>query len=167
MGSGLPREAALWKWLEEQQALPSDPHHIWMMHYALFTEDLHEPNYDITKSDQYLAWYFGIDEPHRSRIMEVFRDTCTDRVITGHIHCRKEFMSDGIAFDLAPATSFSQWKKRWPDGDPTLGFFRYDVTGNTIHKTFIPLTYVSHRKGYGPGGHPTPEQRDYSIAWVR
>ena len=32
--------------------------------------------------------------------------------------------------------------------------------------TFIPLAQESKSiEGYGPGGHPKPEQRDYSLAW--
>lgn len=52
-------------------------------------------------------------------------------------------------------------------GDPTLGFFKYDVSTDKIEKSFIPLAKVSTRKGYGPGGHPSPEERDYSKAWEK
>lgn len=167
MGSGLPREQELWRWLEDRKKQPPIKHHIWLMHYALFVDDPNEPNFDITDPEQYLSWYFGIDEPHRSRVMDIFRSTGTDRVITGHIHCRKDHFFDKIHFDLAPATCFPQWKNKWPDGDPTLGFFRYDVTEESMEKTFVPLEQVSTRKGYGPGGHPSPEQRDYSKAWEK
>lgn len=167
LGSGLPYEEALWQWLQEQPGKSQPQHHIWMMHYALFADSLDEPNWDITKIDQYLGWYFTIDDPWRSRMMEIFKQTDTDRVISGHIHCRKDHVADCIAFDLAAATCFSQWEERWPDGDPRLGFYRYDVYNDRIEKTFIPLKRVSNRKGYGPGGHPSPEERDYSKAWVK
>ncbi|MBN1541545.1 metallophosphoesterase [candidate division KSB1 bacterium] len=165
LNSGLPREAELWQWLEAQTALTPAPHQIWMMHYALFADSLDEGNWELTDPDQYLAWYFTIDEPARSRLMQIFIDTHTDRVITGHIHCRKDHQVQGIAFDLAAATCFSQWDDRWPDGDPTLGFYHYTVFDDRIEKTFVPLENVSTRKGYGPGGHPKPEERDYGQAW--
>ena len=57
---------------------------------------------------------------------------------------------------------------RWADGDPTLGFYRFDVTDAGITDTFIPLTRESQSTaGYGPGGHPKPEERDYSLAWEK
>lgn len=93
---------------------------------------------------------------------EIFKKTHANRVITGHIHYWKDHY-----YDLAPATCFSQWQDKWPDGDPTLGFFKYDVSVDKIEKSFIPLAKMSKKQGYGPGGHPSPEQRDYSKAWEK
>jgi hypothetical protein len=87
---------------------------------------------------------------------------------SGHIHCRKDHVAEGIQFDLTPATCMAQFTNRWPDGDGTLGFFEYVVDGLHIDKRFIPLERVSTRRdAYGPGGHPLPETRDYSIAWEK
>ena len=53
-------------------------------------------------------------------------------------------------------------------GDATLGFLEYTVSGKQIEKTFIPLEKVSTRTdGYGQGGHPRAETRDYSLAWEK
>jgi hypothetical protein len=42
---------------------------------------------------------------------------------------------------------------------------RFDVTDAGINETFVPLQYESRAEGaYGPGGHPPPEERDYSLA---
>jgi len=167
IGSGLPEEKAR-EWADHLKKQPLEEHHVWIMHYALFVDDLHEPNWDITKPEEYTAWYFSIDEPHRSRLMDLFKATGTDIVITGHIHCRKVHHAEGIQFYLAPSVAFSQWSNRWPDGDPTLGFLRYDVSDSGIKCTFVPLEKVSEdNRGYGPGGHPKPEYRDYSIAWEK
>ncbi|MBN1347922.1 metallophosphoesterase [candidate division KSB1 bacterium] len=168
LGSGLPEETALWQWLANQRNQPPAKYHIWIMHYALFINELHEPNHDIADPDHYTDWYFGIDEPHRSRLMDIFKATNTTRVITAHIHCRKDHFTEGIAFDLAPATCFAQWHDKWSDGDPTLGFLKYNVSQTGIEKTFVPLEKISARTdGYGPGGHPKPEARDYSLAWKK
>jgi hypothetical protein len=118
----------------------------------------------MTRGEEYHDWYFGIDQPHRSRLMELFKATGTDLVITGHIHCRKTHFAEGIRFDLAPATCSVQFAKRWPDGDPRMGFTLYEVTPGGITGTFVPLSRVSERQGFGPGGHPRPEARDYSRA---
>lgn len=168
VGSGLPEEENFWKWAESLATQPNEEHHVWIMHYALFVDDLHEPNWDITKPEEYTAWYFSIDEAHRSRLMNLFKATGADIVITGHIHCRKVHHAEGIRFDLAPGAAFPQWANHWPDGDPTLGFLRYDVSDNGIECIFVPLEKVSEdRRVYGPGGHPKPECRDYSLAWEK
>ena len=49
----------------------------------------------------------------------------------------------------------------------TKGFMRYDVSDSGIAGDFVPLESVSTKRGYGPGGHPPPEDRDYSLAWER
>ncbi len=166
-GSGLMEEEEFWKWMESQKKQPRAKYHVWIMHYALFIDDLHEPNFDIRDPDHYHDWYFGIDEPYRSRIMETFKATGTDIVISGHVHCRKTYFAEGIRFDIGPSTVCPQWGDRWPDGDPRLGFLKYDVTEQGITCTFVPLRRLSTAKGYGPGGHPPPEKRDYSLAWKK
>lgn len=166
-GSGRPEEAELWHWLDIQKKLPWAQHHVWVTHHPLFIERPDEPNWSITDPAHYLDWYFGIDEPQRSRIMEVFKATGADLVLSGHVHCRKTFDRDGIRFHIGPSTAFSQWGDRWPDGDPTLGFLYFEVNEGGIDEAFVPLEQVSAKEGYGPGGHPTPEQRDYSIAWEK
>ena len=166
-GSGLPEEKEFWKWMNRQEYGEKSQFHVWIMHYSLFIHDIHEPNYDIRDPKQYHAWYFGIDEPYRSRIFKVFKETNATIVINGHVHCRKTRYVEGIRFDSAPSTAFSQCKTVWDDGDPTLGFLKYDVYEDRIEYNFIPLERVSHKKGYGPRGHPLPEKRDYSIAWEK
>jgi len=164
-GSGLPAEEELWAWMAEQKRLPHEAHHVWIMHHALFIDDPHEPTWDITDPDTYHCWYFGMDRPPRERLLEVFKATGADLVICAHVHNRRSRVVEGIRIDFAPATCMSQFARRWPDGDTRLGFTRYDVAPDGITGTFIPLSEVSTRKGYGPGGHPPPEARDYSRAW--
>lgn len=167
VNSGLPEEAEMWAWMDSLSRLPRAKHHVWIMHYALFVDDPREPNFDITDDGQYLDWYFGVDEPGRIRLMDVFKATGADIVISGHIHCRRTRLVEGIRFDYAPATCFHQWGDKWEDGDPTLGFLKYDVTDAGINCTFVPLERLSTAKGYGPGGHPLPETMDYSLAWEK
>lgn len=165
-GTGLPEEAAFWDWLEELGRLPRARHHVFFSHYALFLDHPGEPNWDITRGDQYLQWYFGIDQPHRGRILEAFQAAGVDLAISGHIHCRRTDVFRGITFYKAPAVCFPQMARYWPDGDAALGFTRIEVTPGGLRPTFIPLQYEAPpRPGYGPGGHPGPECRDYSLAW--
>lgn len=61
LNSNLPEEDAFWQWAEAQAQRPQAQHHVWVMHYAMFADDLHEPNWDITHPTDYLNWYFCID----------------------------------------------------------------------------------------------------------
>ena len=168
LGSGLPEEAQLWEWLKEQTKLSKTDHNIWLMHYAMFINQLDEPCFDISDPKQYMDWYFCIDQKCRERLLNIFKQDGATRVITGHIHCRKNHIAEGIHFDLAPGIAMGQWADRWPDGDATLGFLEYTVSGKQIEKKFIPLEQISTRTdGYGQGGHPKAETRDYSLAWEK
>ena len=167
LGSGLPLEAELWDFLESLHELPRPQYHIWLTHYPLFTQSPEESTWDITAGEQYREWYFGLDRPGRDRLLEVMRATGATRVLSGHTHVRRQFTVAGIHFDVGASTAFTQAGPNWPDGDHTLGFQRYDVTDDGIAYTFVPLAEVSVAKGYGPGGHPRPDQRDYSKAWER
>lgn len=169
-GSGLPHEDRMWDWLErELPTLPTAQYHVMTMHYTLFVDQLDEQQWDITKREEYYNWYFGIDQPHRQRIFDAFKNTGVNIVLSGHIHCRRPPQTvQGIRFYRCAGIAFPQWADRWPDGDPRLGFYRFDVTDTGIHDTFVPLTQEStSTKGYGPGGHPKPEERDYSLAWEK
>ncbi len=58
-----------------------------------------------------------------------------------------------------------QWQDRFAAGDPRLGFYRFDVSDDGIRNPLTPLASESTADGaYGPGGHPRPEERDYSLA---
>jgi len=126
-----------------------------------------EPNWRIDDPDHYLDWYFSIDQPGRDRLMDLFRATGATVVISGHVHCYRAMEVEGIRFVIAPATSFGQWAGRWPDGQAIPGFLRYDVTAAGLKETFVTLRWVHQLSGYGPGGHPAPSARDYSLAWEK
>ncbi|HCK11799.1 MAG TPA: hypothetical protein DHW45_18130 [Candidatus Latescibacteria bacterium] len=166
-GSGLPHEDRMWNWLEnELPSLESTDHHVMNTHYTLFVDDLNEPNWDITKEEEYQKWYFSIDQPHRSRMFEAFKKSNVEIVTSGHIHCRRPGqVVDGIRFYRCAGIAMRQWPNAWPDAEPSLGFYRFDVAVDGIKETFIPLDYESTAEGaYGKGGHPRPEERDYSLA---
>ncbi len=167
-GSGLPHEDRLWRFLEEELPAqsPAD-HHVMIMHYALFIDDVNEKTWDLTDPDHYHDWYFSIDREHRLRMFEAMKATGVKIVLSGHIHCRKlEQVIEGVRFLKCAGIAFPQWADRWPDGDTTLGYHRFEVSESGIAESFVPLEIESDSdEGYGPGGHPDPEERDYSLAW--
>ena len=162
-GSGLPEESELWAWMDSLQPDPEAKFHVWMIHPALFIDHPSEPNWN-PEQDR-TAWYFGIDEPFRSRILDTMKRTHADIVISGHIHCRRLVEHEGIRFQYAPSTAFPQWGDRWPDGDDRLGFLEFQVEPESIQIKFIELDKTSDQPGYGSGGNPPMQGRDYSKAW--
>jgi Calcineurin-like phosphoesterase len=162
LGSGLPEEARLREWLERQIREPRGQQHVWVIHPALFADHVDEEDWNPTTHP--VEWYFVLDRKHRRYLLDIFRVTGATHVITAHIHCRRRIELDGMHIHLAPSTAFPQWGERWPDGDPRLGFLHFTVNSSIIECSFIALSRVSNKKGYGPGGNPSFEGRDYSIA---
>ena len=60
--------------LERLPDLPASRHHVAVMHYWPFMEQLDEPAWDLTRPDEYDNWYFSIDPPHRQRLWERWPD---------------------------------------------------------------------------------------------
>ena len=152
-------------WLERLEADATCTNHIWIIHPALFADRFDEPDFD--RSEGRVPWYFGLNQADRFYLWEVIKRTGGTHVISGHIHCRRHREVDGVHLHLAPATAFPQWGDRWPDGDDTLGFLRFTVADGVVRAEFVPLARTSGLVGYGPGGNPAVEGRDYSVAPVK
>lgn len=165
LGSGLPQEEQLLSWLDEQRQNSASRFHIWILHPPLFADQPDEA--DFNPEVDRVAWYFTIDRTYRFLLHELFQETQATHVVSGHVHCRRQVTWDGIHYHFAPSTAFPQWSDRWSDGDPTLGFLHFEVFPDRILPQFIPLQRVSRAKGYGPGGNPPLEGRDYSVAWEK
>lgn len=163
LGSGLPEEAELRNWLEAQAKHPRAPNHVWILHPALFADHPDEPDFD--PATDRVPWYFALDRAERVYLRDLFDATGATHVITGHIHCRRHVEWDGLHVHVAPSTAFPQWGDRWPEGDDTLGFLHVTVSGGELAIRFVPLRETSTLEGYGPGGNPPLDGRDYSVAW--
>jgi predicted MPP superfamily phosphohydrolase len=166
-GSGLPQEEQMWRWLEGLAALGKPKFHVVTTHFPLFINALDEPTYDHHDADQIRLWYANIDQPHRDRIMAAFKAADVDVVLSGHLHSHRIDVVDGITFIKAPATSKPQRRGYWQNSLLQVGFMRFDVTDDQLQPSFTQLTRSAEGDGYGPSGHPRPEDRDYSIARVK
>lgn len=154
LGSGQPREQEIRGFMGELAALPRSQHHLFLTHYALFMENPDEPDWDITNPDHYYAWYFSLNRTDRSFMLEQLRRAGVTRVLSGHIHCRKEFLWNGMMFDYAPSTTFGQYAGKWPNSDNTPGFYLFELAGTTLRKTFVPTAPLSANPDFfGQGGH--------------
>lgn len=168
-GSGLPQEERFWEFMKSLPRQEPADFHVFMMHYALFLDSPDEDSPQITDPLRMHDWYFAISDPHRRRIFDLLKKARVDVVLSGHIHCRRPVQEfDGIRFYKAAATGFGQWGDKWLDGDTALGFYEFTVSPHGLEEWFVPLEKISTRTdGYGLGGHPRPDQRDYSLAWEK
>jgi predicted MPP superfamily phosphohydrolase len=166
-GTGFRQEERLWHLLEKLPSLPAARHHVAVMHYWPFMESPEEPAWDITKVEEYDNWYFSIDPPHRQRILSLLKAAKVDLLFCGHVHTGRPVQDlDGMRIYRVPAGgNTSQLKERWPDAEARVGFHRCEVTESGVEVTFVPGADQCEEFGtFGPWGHPTPEERDYSIA---
>ncbi len=162
-GSGLPEEGRLWDWLAVEAGRRDTQRRVWFMHVNLFLTAPDEPNWDPRKHPE--EFYFGIDNPARTRLLDIFRRSGAELVISAHAHCRDQVTVDGICFYRAPATAFPVTQKRWANGDTSLGWVDFEVTDRGIAPSFVPLTQVAPDTDfYGPDGSPPVASRDYSQA---
>ena len=166
-GTGLSQEKHLWRLLDKLQRLPRARHHVAVMHYWPFMEQLDEPSWDITDESQYDNWYFSIDPPHRQRLWEALKAAGVEILFCGHVHTgRPVQIVDGIRlYRSPPGGNTPQLAERWTDAETRCGFHRCDVSADGIEVTFVPGDDQCAEFGnFGPWGHPALEDRDYSIA---
>jgi 3',5'-cyclic AMP phosphodiesterase CpdA len=167
-GTGTPQESRFWELLERLPNLPASEHHVAVMHYWPFMESLDEPAWDLTCGEQYDNWYFSIDPPHRQRLWGLLRNAGVELLFCGHVHTgRAVQIVDGIRIYRTPAAgNTAQLAERWPDAEPRFGYTRCTVRPNLpIEVEFVVGQDQCEEFGtYGPLGHPTAAQRDYSAA---
>ena len=169
-GTGLPQEERLWHLLEKLPTLPRARHHVAMMHYWPSMEDRAEPAWDIENPDEYDNWYFSIDPPHRRRLLDLLKRAGVQILFCGHMHTGRPMQEvEGIRLYRSPAAgNTSQLADRWPNAEARVGFHRCDVNADGIDVTFIPGADQCEEFGtFGPWGHPSAEERDYSLATVQ
>lgn len=166
-GSGLPEEKTFWEFIERLPDLPRERHHVAVMHYWLYIDSIDEPTWHHT--DDYFCWYFSIDAPHRQRVFEALKASGVETLFCGHVHTgRPVEIVDGIhIYKTSSGGNTSQLIDRWPESEmeTRYGFHRCDVDDAGIHVAFVPGHDQCEEFGsYGPGGHPSLDERDYSIA---
>ena len=157
----------MWRMLERIPQLSPTQHHVVVMHYWPFIEQLDEPAWDLTQGDQYDNWYFSIDPPYRQRLWRLLKAAQVQIVFCGHVHTgRPVQVVDGIRIYRTPAAGNTcQLRERWPDAETRFGFQRCCVTDRAIEVHFVPgEEQCGEFDSFGPMGHPTVAQRDYSVA---
>ena len=166
-GTGFSQEKRFWRLLERLSELPPARHHVAMMHYWPFMEELAEPEWDITCETEYDNWYFTIDPPHRQRLFKLLAAARVEILFCGHVHTGRPVQTvDGIRVYRTPAAgNTSQLAERWSNAETRVGFQRCDVTQSGIEVAFVPgEDQCDEFNTFGPWGHPSAAERDYSLA---
>ena len=166
-GSGLREEDRFWHFLERLRELPEARFHVAIMHYWPHMDSPDEANWDVTLEDQYALWYFGIDEPHRGRILGFLKDANVDVLFCGHVHTgRPVEVVDGIRIYKTPAAgNTAQLVDRWDEVETRYGFQLCRVTEEGVHVSFVAgEDQCEEFDSYGPLGHPRIADRDYLLA---
>lgn len=166
-GSGLREEERFWRFIERLPELPPARHHVAMMHYWPYIDAPDEPTWDITKREEYHAWYFGLDQPHRGRLLAALAAANVSVLLCGHVHTGRPVEQVGAmrVYKTPAAGNTAQMTKRWPEVETRQGFQLCEVGADEITVRFIPADDQSPETGgWGPGGHPRLSDRDYSLA---
>lgn len=106
LGSGLPREAEMWKLLEKELSLPGRTPVIVFSHYPLFVGAADEPG----------GAYWNIEPEPRRRLLALLRRAGVKTVLSGHLHRLLVNRNDGILFLTTPPISFGLPKGKQPEG---------------------------------------------------
>ena len=129
----------MWRMLQRLGRMPPASHHVAVMHYWPFIEQLDEPDWDLTDADQYYDWYFSIDAPYRRRLWDLLKGAGVDILFCGHVHTGRPVQEvEGIRlYRTQPAGKTGQLAERWPDAEIRFGFQRCDVTEDGIEHTAV------------------------------
>lgn len=124
LGSGLPREADQWAFLEKALAGPQKTPTLVVMHYPLFLHTSDEPGGD----------YWNIEPQPRARLLALLHRGGVRAVLTGHLHRPLFAQEGGILLYTTPPVSFGL-----PTGRQAEGWTLITVSpGGTIVADFHP-----------------------------
>ncbi|MCA1595934.1 MAG: metallophosphoesterase [Chloroflexi bacterium] len=140
-GSGLPREAEQWTFLERALARPSPVPTLVLLHYPLFVE----------KPDERDNPRLVIDPASRARLIALFQAGGVCGVLSGHAHWAIKRMVGGITYITTPAVAYGSRREPRCQGWTLLTLSgERDVQAEFRYETTDP-TQLSFRRSNGSG----------------
>jgi 3',5'-cyclic AMP phosphodiesterase CpdA len=132
MGTGLPREAAQWAWLEETVGGLDAGHPV-----LLF---LHKPVF--AALDHPIDHAVDVGPQARERLLALFARTGLRAVGSGHLHRYRSVDYDGVREVWAPSTAFVAGEEGGlPSGLSQLGVVTYDTGLDTAGAPRVSVTF--------------------------
>ncbi len=126
LGSGTPKEAQQWAWLEETLARAGS---------APIALCLHKPFYLNGPGEEGVDPGLTIDPQARERLEALLAPANLRAVISGHLHQHRVHDIGGVAHIWAPATSFRSSVNH--GGDPELGLMMLTLEGQAFDMDLI------------------------------
>ncbi len=128
MGSRLPRERQMWKFLEDQLAEPAKTPTLLLMHHPPFLKSIDEPGGD----------YFNIEPYPRARLLGLARQGEVLAILSGHLHRGLTNRVQDTLLLTTPPVSFGLQGRK-----PLEGWMLLTVAGTNVSWQFQPLPKVT------------------------
>ena len=95
LGSGLPQEGEQDAWLDAELGAASQPV-LLALHKPLFLQSANEAEVTAT----------SVNPEPRARLLRRLQDASVQVVVSGHLHCHRDVVRDGLRHVWAPSTAF-------------------------------------------------------------
>ena len=143
LGSGLPQERDQDAWLDRELGRSSQPIML-SLHKPLFLQSPDEAETTAT----------SINPAPRARLLDRLRDAPVRLVVSGHLHCQRDVMRDGLRHVWAPSTAFIVPVPADPAAASIVGFLSIELDDNGVRVETIEVPgLVAHDladiKGHG------------------
>lgn len=131
LGSGLPEEAAQFRWLEEAMQGAPQRRLAWFLHRPLF----------IASPEEADTGYWSVRPEPRQALMALARRHPVGLVASGHLHTAHEFVHDGTRYVWGPSAGFLGGPKILPPmpGEKRLGAVRYEFDGGDVRAAIVAV----------------------------
>jgi 3',5'-cyclic AMP phosphodiesterase CpdA len=143
LGSGLPQEGEQDAWLDGELGAASQP--------VLLA--LHKPMF-LQAADETEVTARSINPEPRARLLRRLRGTPVRAVISGHLHCHRDVVRDGLRHVWAPSTAFLVQEPADAAADNILGILSVELGNYGVQVELVDVPgLVPHDlaalKGYG------------------
>lgn len=128
LGSGLPQEEAQDAWLDAELGAATRPI-LLALHKPLFLRSPDETEITAT----------SINPEPRARLLRRLRSAPVRAVISGHLHCHRDVVHDGVRHVWAPSTAFLVREPVDAMADNILGILSVEVGNDGVHVELVEV----------------------------
>jgi 3',5'-cyclic AMP phosphodiesterase CpdA len=128
LGSGLPQEGEQDAWLDAELGAAAHPV-LLALHKPLFLQSPDEAEVTAT----------SINPEPRARLLHRLRDTPVQAVVSGHLHCHRDVVRDGLRHVWAPSTAFLVQEPADAAADNVLGILSVEVGSDGVQVELVDV----------------------------
>jgi 3',5'-cyclic AMP phosphodiesterase CpdA len=143
LGSGLPQEGEQDAWLDAELSAASRPT-LLALHKPLFLQSADEAEVTAT----------SINPEPRARLLRRLHGTPVQAIVSGHLHCHRDVVREGLRHVWAPSTAFLVREPVDRAADNVLGILSVELDDNGVRVELVDVAgLVAHDlaelKGHG------------------